>query len=333
MSVTIKDIAKLAGVSHTTVSRALNDSPLINRVTKDKIKQLASSLDYSPNFSAKSLVLDRSYNIGLFFSTIRTGTSSYFFHEAVLGVSDVINDRYNLVVKGIEDYTDFTSIHRKSFDGIIVMSQSANDEAFISYVRSKGIPIIVLNRLPETPQIGAIVSDDRNGAFQLVEYMILMGHRHIAVIEGKAGFRSTVERRRGFTEAMILHNVPILPDLKASGTYDFHSGYRAMKKLLETTVRPTAVFSFNDDMAIGAIKAIVENGLHVPGDISVAGFDDNFISGFTTPALTTVKRPIDQISREGAIKLLQAIANKSEYTDIIHMNTELVIRDSIKNIM
>src|SRR6185312_2019924 len=127
MSATIKDIAKLAGVSHTTVSRALNNSPLIQEETKERIRLIAEQLDYTPNYSAKSLVLDRSYNLGLFFTTLSQGTSAGFFYEAIRGVNSVIQDRYQLIVKGIDDYSSFQSITRKSFDGIIIVSQSDDD--------------------------------------------------------------------------------------------------------------------------------------------------------------------------------------------------------------
>ena len=111
--VTIKDIARLANVSHTTVSRALNDSPLIKPGTKKKIVEIASQLNYTPNFNAKSLVMQKSYTIGLFFTSISKGTSPSFFADAVTGVNRVINENYNLFVRGIDDYEDFSSIHNK----------------------------------------------------------------------------------------------------------------------------------------------------------------------------------------------------------------------------
>ena len=119
MEVTIKDIAKIANVSHTTVSRALNNSPFISDLTKAKIMTIAKELNYVPNYSAKSLVLNRSYNIGLIFTTISEATSSRFFYETISGVNSAIKESYNLVVRGIDDYKDFTSVNSKRFDGII----------------------------------------------------------------------------------------------------------------------------------------------------------------------------------------------------------------------
>lgn len=331
-SVTIKDIAKLAGVSHTTVSRALNDSPLINPETKERIKAIAGSLQYTPNYSARSLVLDRSYNLGLFFSTLHTGTSAGFLYEAIKGVNDVIKDEYNLIVRGIDDYKSFHQVNRKSFDGIIVMSQSASDQPFIEYAAEKGIPLVVLNREIEHVQVMNFVPDDQNGAFRMTEYLIKQGHRRIAIIEGKEGFKSTQSRRDGYLEALKKYNVEFSEAMSAQGNYDLESGHAAMNRLLDLPERPTAVFCCNDDMALGAVKAVTERGLTVPDDLSVVGFDDHLFSAFMTPALTTVRRPIEEMSRAGAEKLLAFIESKQLENETVYFHTELVTRDSVKTI-
>lgn len=332
MSVTIKDIARLAQVSHTTVSRALNDSPLINAETKEKIKQIAEEMGYTPNFSAKSLVMDRSYNIGLFFSTLATGTSAGFFYETVRGVNSVIKEGYNMVVRGIDDYEHFRSIHRKSFDGVIVMSQSSKDDPFLHHLKDAGIPHIVLNRRTDRTKGLNILSDDRQGAYKAVEHLILHGHRRIAIIEGKEGFQSTAERRDGYLMALSDHGIPCESVYQAQGNYDLKGGYTAMRGLLKLEPRPTAVFCQNDDMAVGAMKAIAEERLSVPEDISVVGFDDSMFSAFLSPALTTVKRPIEEISRKGAQLLLESIESKQQAEEVIHLNTELVIRESVRKL-
>jgi len=330
MSATIKDIARLANVSHTTVSRALNDSPLINKETKERIKEIARRLNYSPNVSAKSLVLDRSYNIGLFFSTLRAGTSSTFFYETVKGINRVISHPYNLVVKGIDDYADLKLITRKSFDGVILMSQSADDREFIETMLEKEIPLIVLNRRVEPANVVNILADDELGAFNIVDYIVRLGHRNIALIEGKRGFQSSLRRKAGYERALKLHGIAVREEYCVPGSYDVESGYRGMKRLLKLADRPTAVFCSNDDMAVGALKACSEVGLKVPEHISIAGFDDNHFSAYLTPALTTVKRPIEQISRFGAERLFDAIGQGRMQPETIYVETELVIRESVQ---
>ena len=332
MSVTIKDIAKLAGVSHTTVSRALNDSPLISQGTKAKIKTIAETLNYTPNYNAKSLVLDRSYNIGLFFSTINEGTSSNFFYEVVKGVNHVIHKEYNLIVSGIDEYADLNAINKKKFDGIIIMSQSTKDDYYIFNILEKNIPIVVLNREIQDAHVINILSNDRHGAQNAVEHLISEGHREIALIEGKKGFKSSYERKEGFVQALVNHNISIHKAYMVEGKYDLESGYQAMKQLLSLTNIPTAVFCSNDDMAVGAIKAIMNEGLRVPEDISIIGFDDNVFSSFLSPALTTIKKPIEEISIKGAGKLLKLIDDKNLERERIYVPTVLQIRESVKRI-
>ncbi|MDU5110694.1 MAG: LacI family DNA-binding transcriptional regulator [Clostridium sp.] len=328
MSVTIKDIAKLAKVSHTTVSRALNNSPLINEKTKSKIKAIAEELNYVPNYSAKSLVLDKSYTIGLFFSSINIGTSSSFFYEIVKGVNSVIKENYNLVVKGIDDYKEFSGINRQRFDGIILMSQSDKDNEFIYHMREKEIPLIVLNREMEGNSLINILADDEQGAFKAVSFLIKNHHKDIAIIEGQEEFKSTKSRRNGFFKALINNNIPIRKEYMIKGRYDIKSGYEAMNKLLSLSNIPTAVFCFNDDMAIGAIKAIFEKGLSVPKDISIIGFDDIGFAEYATPSLTTIKRPLEEISVMGAEKMIDLIDKKDYKGEKVYIETELIVRES-----
>ncbi|MBO1510174.1 LacI family DNA-binding transcriptional regulator [Metabacillus bambusae] len=329
MAVTIKDIAKLANVSHTTVSRALNDSPLIKDKTKQKIIEIANQLNYSPDVHARSLVLQKSYTIGLFLTSLVNGTSSSFLAETIKGVHTVIDENYNLFVRGIQDFQSFSSITRKRFDGIILMSQSDVDNAFIYHVLEQKIPLVILNRKVEDRSIVNILSNDCEGAYEAVSLFIKNGHRNIAIIEGTSQFRSSQERKEGYLNALIDHNVPILQQYMVKGNYDMESGYEAMKKLLLLNSPPTAVFCSNDDMAIGAMKAINEAGLVVPTQMSIIGFDDIGFSEYTTPALTTVKRPIEQISMVGAEKLLELMDEVVGEPAPIYLTTNLVNRQTV----
>ena len=329
MSITIKDIAKLANVSHTTVSRALNNSPLINEETKSKIKAIAEELHYVPNYSAKSLVLDKSYTIGLFFSSIIQSTSPSFFYETIRGINTVIEEKYNLVVRGVNSYRDYSTINNKRFDGIILMSQSDNDNAFIYHVIKQEIPLIILDREVEEKNLINVLSDDEEGTFKAVEHLIQNGHKDIAIIEGKLKFKSAKKRKDGFLKALIKYKLPINSEFMVEGSYDMKSGYEGMKRLLNLPKRPSAVFCSNDDMAIGAIKAIFDKGLRIPEDISIVGFDDREFSEYTTPSLTTVKRPIEEISIIAGKKLLEVINGKKYEGEKIYIKTKLILRDSV----
>ncbi|MDD3224433.1 MAG: LacI family DNA-binding transcriptional regulator [Clostridium sp.] len=332
MNVTIKDIAKIANVSHTTVSRALNDSPFINEKTKNKILQISKELNYVPNYNAKSLVLNRSYNIGLFFSSISKGTSPSFFHEIIDGVTNVINQKYNIVIKGVDNCTDFNCMSSKRFDGIILVSQSESDNPFMYDVINKKIPLVVLNREIGSNNIINILSAEKDGAYEATKYLIENGHKNIAIIEGTYGFKSSVNRKEGFVNALVDSNIKINSNYFKQGDYDLESGFKAMKELIKLPDIPTAVFCSNDDMAVGAMKAAQSSDLRVPEDISIIGFDDNVFDSYVTPALTTIMKQSRKVSMLGAEKLLDVLQKKQFQGDQIYIDTKLIIRDSVKNL-
>lgn len=341
MSITIKDLARMLNISHTTVSRSLNDSPLISDVTKEKVKELARKYGYVPNFSARGLVLSKSYNIGLFFSTLREGTTPHFLLESIRGVNAVIRGRYRLALEAIDDFDDFGPVNRRVFDGIILMSQDPRDDVFIAHVLHVGIPLVVLNREVVGQNVSCILSDDIRGAHKATHHLVEMGHVRIAHIKGKPEFRTTEKRLQGYRQALEESGIEFREEYCVPGNFDLESGYFAMCKILDLSDRPTAVYCANDDMAIGAMKAIREAGLRVPEDISLVGYDDNGVSAYQWPPLTTVKRPIEQIAEEGAHQLLRQLEEEKMPVDsrtddraaqTVHLPTELKIRQSVFDI-
>lgn len=332
MSITIKDIAKLAGVSHATVSRALNDSPLISDKTKDRIKKIAKDSNYIPNYSAKSLKLDKSYNIGVFLSAFE-GTSPSFFYSSIKGVNRLMKERnYNLVVKAIDDLNgDYSIVNSKHYDGILVVSQKIQDDEFIKYIGALNIPVVVLNRKINIEGTTCVYSEDRDGAYQAVKYLTNQGHKRIGLIKGKEGFLNSSERLEGYKLAMNEASLTVDKKLIASGKFDVISGYKGMNKILDNnTELPTAMFCSNDEMAFGAIKAIIEKGLRVPEDISVVGFDDIEMCKYITPELTTVRREISKIAYSGTEILFDMLDNNSN-KEFYHtkVDCKLKIRQSV----
>jgi LacI family purine nucleotide synthesis repressor len=331
MSVTLKDIAKIANVSHTTVSRALNNSPFISAQTRERIMALVRELNYSPNISAKSLVTSRTYNIALFFSSLTLGTTPNFFYETVEGAYGVLKGNYNLVVQEIAG-PPFSNVNKNRFDGIILISQSEEDDGFIADVLEKGIPLVVLNREIAEGSVANILADDKIGAYDATKYLIGCGHTDIAVIKGKEGFKSTLNRAEGYSEALAEGKIRLNAGYMAAGSYDLESGFVAMKELLRQPKAPTAVFCSNDDMAVGAMKAIFEAGLRVPGDISIIGFDDSVICGYVTPALTSVRKPSRELSEKGAKKLVGMIEGREPAAGREFIKADLVLRESVSRI-
>jgi len=332
MSITIKDIARLANVSHTTVSRALNGSPLISEATKDKIKKIAKENNYVPNTSAQSLKLNRSFNIGIFFTTLARETSASFFYKAVIGANKVIGDQYNLVIRESDSKMDYEKLTKKHFDGIIMVSQSERDEIHIQEIVKRDIPLVVINRKVELDKISSFISNDFEGVKEAIQYLIDSGHKKIGFIKGQKGFQNTYERENGFRLAMLENGVDVIEPFVVEGDYSFESGYKAMSALLISEELPTAVFSSNDDMAIGAMKAIHESGLKVPENISIMGFDEGESGKYLTPSLTTVSRDIEYITYLGTQKLLEMLKKRDLKSEIVMHPSQLIIRESVKKL-
>ncbi|GGO07549.1 LacI family DNA-binding transcriptional regulator [Saccharibacillus kuerlensis] len=330
--ITIKDIARAAGVSHTTVSRALNGSSLIKPGTRAKIAKIAADMNYVPNYNAKNLVTKKSNTIGLFFSSLEQGTSSSFLVDALKGIRQMLNENYMLTVSGIDDMSGLDSIHPRRFDGILVMSQSERDNRFIYHAKAAGIPLVVLNRQLDDPSIPNVASEDRRGARAAAQHACEMGHRRIGIIEGRSGFKSADERRQGFIDGLLANR--LAPDMRffVQGDYSIESGRAAMEKLLSLEDKPSAVFCCNDDMAIGAMNACFDKGILIPEDLSLIGFDDMMFAAYTNPPLTTIRKSVSEIGREGTELLLKLMEQPDTPPVQRLIGCELVRRSSVSNL-
>ena len=236
-------------------------------------------------------------------------------------------------MEAIDDLVDFQQISNRNFDGIIVMSQTPKDDEFIAHVLREKIPLVVLNREVIDQHVTTILSDDLTGAYNLTKYIIEQGHKKIALIEGKPEFRSAYKRKQGFINAHHEAGLSVNEDYILKGNYDLESGYASMQMILEIQDRPSAVFCSNDEMALGAMKAIKQRGIVMPDEISIAGFDDMGFTAYLTPSLTTVLRPVEDMSKEGTQILLNKIENNETVElGIINLDTRIIIRDSINKV-
>lgn len=330
MAVTIKDIAKRAGVSYSTVSRALNDVGAGKSESRQRILNIAREMGYVPNQAAINLKFSRSYTIGLYFSTISKMTSPFVLHDVLTGVYSIVGSRYNVVVKGIDMYESGT-LNPTLFDGIIVLSQRSEDSAFIEEVIEKKIPMVAICRIVYY-DVPNVVTDEARAMEAAMDYLLDHGHRKIAVIEGLPGVDSTRLRHRGWRSSMIHHGldpdeVPVEGD-----DYRYASGYKAAKKILQAKERPTAILCFNDELAFAARAAIYEEGLTVPDDISLIGFDNWDMSGYGTMQLTTVERNMGDLAKEGTRVLLRRMEDGIIDNRRIFLDNKLIIRQSVKDI-
>ena len=238
MAVTIKDIAKRAGVSYSTVSRALNDVSAGRSENKQKILEIAREMGYIPNQAAIHLKLSRSYTIGLYFSTISKMTSPFVLHDVLTGVYSVVGSKYNVVVKGIDMHEKGT-LNPSFYDGIILLSQRSEDSDFINEVLQKEIPMVAICRviLYDVPNV---VTDETKAMEKAMDYLLEMGHREIAVIEGTPGLDSTRLRHVGWRNAMLKRGLNPDQVQVETANYRYSSGYEAAKRILNQEKIPTA---------------------------------------------------------------------------------------------
>lgn len=327
MAVTIKDVAKRAGVSYSTVSRALNGIGE-NEEKKKRILEIADEMGYVPNQAAINLKLSRSYVIGLYFSTISKMTSPFVLHDVLTGVYSIVGSKYNVVVKGIDMHEPGT-LNPSYFDGIIVLTQRNEDSAFMEEVLAKKIPMVAICRtvFVDAPNV---TTDEARAMERAMDYLIDNGHTKIGVIEGAPNLDSTRLRHRGWITSARKHGMDPDEIPYVGGTYRYASGYQGAKKLLEG--HPTALLCFNDEMAFGAREAIAEAGLSVPDDVSLIGFDNWDLSGYSSMKLTTVERSMSEIAREGTRVLLKRLEDGIVDNRRIYLDNKLIVRETVKNL-
>jgi DNA-binding LacI/PurR family transcriptional regulator len=324
----IKDIARLARVSHPTVSRALQNSPLVNAKTAEKIRKIANESGYRASALARGLVTRRTRTIGLVVTTV----SDPFTSEVVTGIEQTANDHgYCVFLADSNADPDrekkiVQSFAEQRVDGIIVTSSRVG-ALYLPLLSEMMVPIVLLNDQHPGAFVHSVMICNQEGTGAVTEHLIGLGHRRIAYIGDQFGYQSDTERFAGYREALDAAKIPFHPDLVARGDGKPEAAQRAMDRLLALSDPPTAVCSYNDMTALGAMRSIRMHGLHVPDEISVAGFDDLFIASYTDPPLTTVRQPMrrmGQLAMENLIKLMSG----QETVVRIKIKAELIVRES-----
>lgn len=323
--ISIKDIAREAGVSPSTVSRALNDHPGISTATKVHIQDLAKEMGYVPSVAARSLVVQRTATIGVAI----TDLLDPYYARLMSGIEDaaaahnyqvILSSYYRDPKRELEIVLDF---HRRRMDGIIITG-SEIEETYADPDHKFFMPIVLVNR----PGYRYSVSVDRFlGAQKVVEHLIELGHRRIAHITEGIRYHAKSKRLSGYRAALEKHNITMDETLIIPGDGNISGGIRAVPRLLALPEPPTAIFCFNDMTAIGAINALRQRGYEVPYDLSVAGYDDLEMAAYYDPALTTVRQPTYRIGKN-TFSLLLNLINGKRQTDPELINPELIIRAS-----
>jgi DNA-binding LacI/PurR family transcriptional regulator len=324
----IKDIARLAQVSHSTVSRALQSSPLVNKQTAEKIQQIARESGYRASAVARGLVTKRTRTIGLVVTTV----ADPFASEVVSGIEQAANDHgYSVFLADSNADPDrekkvVQSFAERRVDGIVVTSSRVG-ALYLPLLSEMMVPIILVNNQHPGEFVHSVMIRNVEGSRAASAHLIQLGHRRIAYIGDEYGYQSDTERLEGYRETLEAANIAVLPELLTRGDGKPEAAVRAMDRLLALADPPTAVFCYNDMSALGAIQSIRAHGLRVPEDISVVGFDDIFFSTYMQPPLTTVRQPMRKMGLL-AMQSLFKLMSGEESEISIKVDAELIVRGS-----
>ena len=324
----IKDIARLARVSHSTVSRALSGSSQVSAGTRARIRKIAEQAGYRASAAARSLVLGHSKTIGV----VVTNIADPFVAEVVSGIEDLA-ERHGYSVFLANSNADaerevrvVRSFEERRVDGIIVTSSRVG-ALYVPVMERMHVPIVLLNNQHASDFVHSVLIDNVAASRQATRHLIGLGHRRIAYLGDRFGHQSDAERYAGCRQAIEEARIPLDRTLVVHGDGKAEGGEQAMAQLLDLPTPPTAVFCYNDMTALGALRLIRARGLRVPQDLSVVGFDDLYLSQYLEPPLTTVRQPMRQMGRMAVETLLHIFAGPHS-THNLRVEGQLIVRQS-----
>jgi len=330
---TIYDIAKKAGVSPSTVSRALQDHPRIGIKTKARIQALAKEMGYVPSAVARGLKTNRSRALGVIVHRLEDP----YLTDVLRGIEDTLHaSGYSLYLAATQRIPDreqevIQGMSERRVDGVIISSSHINLKR-LRQLDQYGIPSVLINNQEmQEPDTCSVYNDEVYAMNQLLKHLIGLGHERIAYLGSPRAGRTNAKRQQGYEEALSQAGLKLRKDYISNGVNGRpQGGAQGMRQLLDLEKMPTAVVCYNDMMAIGAIQTIHQAGLCVPNDISITGFDNVDLAAFVTPPLTTFAQPRYKLGQRAAKMMLQALNGEStsDQPQILILRGELVIRQS-----
>jgi len=327
--VTIEDVARAAGVSRQTVSRAINNKGEISPLTLERVMDAIQRLGYRPSWVARGLATQRTRTLGLVVPDI----TNPFFPEVARGVQDVARARdyhvflYNTDESAERERQILYSLASQPVDGILLFGSRIADAellAFVEYYR----PLVVLNRPITHPGVGMVLVDNLAGARLAVEYLVQRGHHHIGMLAGPPASPSSIQRVEGFRSALAEHHLPFRESYIVPGPPTLDGGRVIAEQLLRRHPELTALFTYNDVMALGAVQTCIALGYRVPEQRAVIGFDDIWIAALVHPTLTTIRVNKYNVGYRAAQCLLTMVEDAAQCPPAVEIGVELVIRES-----
>jgi len=304
---TIKEVSRIAGVSFKTVSRVLNNEKHVSDATRRRVEEAVAQLNFRPSHAARTLAGRKSFQVALLYDN----PSPYYVYHVQAGAQIAcVRHGYRLLHQPCDlKSPDFVAsvmalVDEAHLDGLIISPPVTDRLDLLDVLDARGIPYARIAP-GERREAGKSASmDDVAAARELTEYLLELGHRRIAFIKGPDSHASSRDRFEGYRRALQKEDVAFDAALVVQGRYDFDSGFEATKALLALSERPTAIFTGNDEMAAGALAAAHGAGVDVPGQLSIAGFDDTDLARAVWPTLTTVHQPVADLAMEAADLLL-----------------------------
>lgn len=332
VNTTINDIARLANVSKKTVSRVLNDHPIVKEETRAKVKKIMAEQGYAPDPRARALAFQRSFLIALAYDN----PSPQYVVNMQRGILDELEGLdYQLVLHPvdrakpdfIQKFETFVERHRPA--GVIMPPSVSEDEALCEMLKQKACAYVRIASVELDDAPSLVRTHDADGAAQAARHLASLGHKRIAHVHGPKTFRSAHERLAGFRAGLEEFGLELDQELTVEAGYTFESGARAANNLLSRANRPTAIFAGNDEMAIGIYTSARKLGLSIPDDLSIVGFDDTPMASRIAPALTTVRLPIREMGREAARGLMRSLSGADPSANESFI-PEIILRESTR---
>ena len=332
-NLTLDDIARLAGVSRSTVSRVINEHPSVKKEVRQRVLDIIEEHHFHPNAAARTLAMQRSWMIGLILPhSVSTFFKDPYYPNLLMGIAKACN-LYGftlalfLVSTKEDEENVFSRVGRKGFlDGVIVQSGHHGDQGAIGRMIDNKIPLVVVGRPVRSDNVTYIDVDNIKAAKAAVSYLYQSGCRRVATITGPADSTVGIDRLEGFRQAVKEHKAVFDQSLIVEGNFTETGGFLAMQKLLP--FKPDGVFAASDVMAAGAMKAIEEANLRIPDDISVIGFDDLPAASYAGIHLSTIRQNVPDMGLRSVESLIEQIGNENIAPHHIILDTELIIRES-----
>ncbi|AAF96046.1 TPA: substrate-binding domain-containing protein [Vibrio cholerae] len=331
---TMKDIARLAGVSTSTVSHVINKSRFVSDEIAERVNNAAQQLNYAPSALARSLKMNRTKTIGMLVTT----STNPFFGEVVKGVErSCYHQGYNLILCNTEGdnqrmKASINTLLQKRVDGLLLMCSTLEGERLDVFDRYPDIPIVVMDWGPILFASDKIQDNSLQGGYMAAKHLIECGHKEIGCITGPLIRHQAQMRYEGYKRALAEAGIAINPDWIVESDFECEGGYQAFEKLYQRGKLPSALFVSNDMMAMGVIQAASQRGLRVPDDLSLIGYDDVHIAKFMTPALTTIHQPKYRLGKAAVDTLLYRLENPDTTAQVVQLEPTLVVRNSVRKL-